>query len=65
MNVGSFFITDAKSSKLIEPGKTPLNHPAPSAQSAAMFSIALGEPRHDVARSQALPDCLGIIATVA
>ncbi len=65
MNVGSFFITDAQSPKLIEPGKAPLNDPAPSAQSAAMFCVALGEPGHDVPGTQTLPDCLGVITTVA
>ncbi len=52
--VCSFLITDAQSPKLIEPGKAPLNDPTPSAQSAATFCVALGEPGHDVAGMQTL-----------
>jgi hypothetical protein len=65
MNVGSFLITDAQSAKLIEPSERPLDDPAPSAQSAAVFGVAFGEPRHDVAHTQTLPDCFRIITTVA
>jgi hypothetical protein len=65
MDVGSFLITDAQSPKLIEPSERPLDDPAPSAQSAAVFGVALGEPRYDAARTQTLPDCFRIITTVA
>ena len=49
MDVSSFLITDAQSAKLIEPGERPLHDPPPSAQSAAMFGVALGKKRDDVA----------------
>jgi hypothetical protein len=65
MNVGSFLITDAQSAKLIEPCEGPFHHPAPSPQSAAMSGVSLGEPRHDAAGTQTLPDCLCVITTVA
>jgi hypothetical protein len=63
--VGSFLITDAQSPKLIQPSERPLDDPPPSAQSAAMFCVALGEPRHDVAGTQTLPDCRHVITTVS
>jgi hypothetical protein len=65
MKVGAFLITNAQSPKLIEPSEGPLHDPAPSTEPPAMFSVALGKPRHDVGGTQALPDCLGIITAVA
>src|SRR5580704_12529284 len=44
MDFGSFLVSDAQSAKLVEPSERPLDDPAPSAQSAAMFGVALGEP---------------------
>ena len=65
MDVGPLFIADAQAAKLIQPRESSLHHPSPSAQSTAMLGVALGEPRHDVAGTQTLADCLGVIATVA
>ena len=65
MDLGSFFVADTQATKLIQPGEAPFNDPAPSAQSAVMFGVALSEPRHDVARTQTSPDCLCVITTVA
>ena len=65
MDVGPLFVANTKAAKLIKPRESPFNHPAPSAQSAAMFGVALGEPRHDVADKQTSPDRLGVITTVA
>jgi hypothetical protein len=64
MDVGTFFVADTPATRLIQPGEGPFNDPPPSAQSAVMFGVALSEPRHDVARTQTLPDCLRVIATV-
>jgi hypothetical protein len=64
MNVGSFLITDAQSAKLIEPSERPFHDPTPLAQSASMFGLALGKPRHDVAGTETSADCLGVIPTV-
>jgi len=47
MNVGSFVITDAQATELIQPGEGSFYHPAPSPQSAAMFCVALCEKRDD------------------
>ena len=65
MNVSSFLKPDAQPPKLIEPSERPLHDPAPLAQSASMFSVTLGEPRHDAAGTQPVPYRLGVITAVA
>ena len=65
MDVGPLFVANTKSPELVQPGEGPFNYPAPSAQSTAMFSVALREPRHDVAGTQTSADCLGVITAVA
>ena len=41
------------------------DHPAPQAQSAAMFGVALRQKRDDSSVTQTLPDRLRVITTVA
>ena len=65
MDVGSLLIANTQAAKLIKPSEGPFHHPSPSAQPTAMFGVALGEPRNDVATTQTLPDCLRVITTVA
>ena len=65
MNVGALFVANTQAPELIHPGEGPFNDPPPSAQSAAMFSVAPREPSHDVAGTQTSPDCLGVITAVA
>jgi hypothetical protein len=65
MNIGSFLITHAEPPELIQPRKRPLHHPSPSAQSTAMFCVALGEQRHDVAIAKTLADRFRVITAVA
>jgi hypothetical protein len=65
MDVGPPFVANTQAAKLIQPGEGSFYHPAPSAQSTAMLSISLGEPRHDVADTQPLPDRFRVITTVA
>jgi hypothetical protein len=55
MDIISLFVEDAQSAKLVEPGKTPLDDPAPSAQSAAVLGLHR-EQGHDAAATQPLPD---------
>jgi hypothetical protein len=50
---------------IVMPRECPLDYPSPSPQPAAMFSVALREPRHDAAGTQTLADCLRVITTVA
>jgi hypothetical protein len=65
MDIGSLLVADAQSTELVEPRKGSFHYPAPSAQSASMFGVALREPRHDAAGTQTSPDCLRVITTVA
>jgi hypothetical protein len=65
MDVGSLLITKTQAAKLIQPREGTFHDPPPSAQSTAMFGVALCEPGHDVAGAQTLPDCLRVITTVA
>ena len=65
MDVGPFFIANTQPPKLIQPGESPLHHPPPLPQSAAVLSISLGEQRRDVTGTQTLPDCLRVIPAVA
>src|SRR5260370_41383240 len=65
MNVRSLLIPHSQTPKLIEPGEGSFYYPPPSTQSTAMFGVSLGEPRSNPANSQALPDCFGVITTVA
>jgi hypothetical protein len=59
------FVTHAQAPKLIQPSERPLHHPAPSAQSAPVFSVALCKKRDDASFTQALPDCLRVITAFA
>jgi hypothetical protein len=44
MNVRLLFVAHAQAPELIQPGEGSLHHPSPSAQSAAMFRVALRPP---------------------
>jgi len=63
--VHQLFVAHAQSPELIQPGKRPLDDPAPSPQSARMFCVAPREERDDASVTQTLPDRFGIITTVA
>lgn len=65
MNVRSLLVPHPQTPKLTEPGEGSFYYPPPSAQSTAVFGVSLGEPRPDPTNSQALPDCLRVITTVA
>jgi hypothetical protein len=65
VNVTPLFVANAQWPKLIQPREGSLHNPSPSAQSTAVLSVSLGEPRHDVAGTQTSPDRLGVIAAVA
>ena len=41
VNVSPLFVAHAQPPELIQPSKGPFDHPPPSAQSAAMFGVAL------------------------
>ncbi len=65
MNVRPLFVAHAQPPELIQPCESSFDHPAPSPQPAAMFGVAFRKKRDDVAGTQTLPDCLGVITTVA
>ena len=65
MDVGSLLIANTQATELIQLREGTFYDPAPSAESTAMFGVALGEPRNDVATTQTLPDCLRVVTTVA
>ena len=65
MKICPFFVPHAQSPELIQPGKGSLYHPAPSAQSTAVFGVAHREERDDAALTQTSSDCHGIITAVA
>ena len=56
MNVRPLLVANAPPAELIRPSEGPLHDPAPSAQSATVFGVALGEPRYNAAGTQTLPD---------
>lgn len=58
-------VPNAQPPELIQPGEGPLHYPPPSAQSAAVFGVALREPRHDATGTQTPPDRLCVITSVA
>jgi hypothetical protein len=65
VKVRPFFVAHAQSPALIQPSERPLDDPAPSAQSAAMFGVALRKKRDNASLTQTLPDRLGVITAVA
>jgi hypothetical protein len=54
----------AQAAKLIEPGKRPLDDPAPPAQSAPVRGATHGEPRQDVTRPQSATNRRLVVAPI-
>jgi hypothetical protein len=50
------FLAHAQSPELIQPSEGPFDHPSPPPQSAALFGVALRQPRHNVA---GIPQSIG------
>ena len=65
VDVGPLVVADTEASKLIEPGKCPLDDPPPSSQTPAVLGAAHRQQRHDAASSQPRSDCLCIVAAVS
>ena len=65
MYIGSLFVADSQSTKLVQPGKASLHNPSPSAKTTTVLRIAHREQRQDTPVAQSLADCLRIIAAVA
>ncbi len=64
MNVGSTLKANAKTTKIVQPCVSTLDHPAEFAESAAVFRTAPGDHRFDTARTKLLTMRLGVIATI-
>src|SRR5210317_426318 len=64
MDIVSFFITNPKPSILVQPGKTPLYHPAVNSQAAAVFSSAFGQHRNDPFFPQLTAMIFAVIAAI-
>ena len=56
MNVGSLFVADSQSTKLVQPGKASLHNPSPSTKTTAVLRVAHREQRQDIPVAQTLPD---------
>jgi hypothetical protein len=54
-----------QSAKLVEPGESSFDNPAPFSQSAAVFCISLCQEGSDPVPPQTVPDCLGIVSAIA
>jgi hypothetical protein len=65
MDIGSPFVADVQSAKLVEPGKTPFHNPSPSAKSAAVLGVPLGTEGLNMPVVQTLPDWFRVITAVA
>ena len=56
VNVRPLFVSNPQPPELIQPSKSPFDHPSPSPQPATMFGVALRKKRDDVADAQTSPD---------
>jgi hypothetical protein len=65
VDVSPLFIADTQPAELIHPGEGAFYDPAPSAQSAAMLGVPLGQEGLNMPFAQTLPDRLGVITAVA
>jgi len=65
MNIRTSLITNSQPTKLVQPGKATLNHPASFAQAATISSSPFSKQRFDTQKSQSNPMWLRVIATIA
>jgi hypothetical protein len=64
VNVGPTLKANAKTTKVVEPCVSTLDHPAEFAQSAAVFSATPGDHRFDAALAKPLTMRLRVVATI-
>jgi len=64
VDVGAFVVPDAQPSELIEPGKSALHDPAPTAQAAAVPRAAHGYQRNDPTDAQSISDRHRVVTAV-
>jgi hypothetical protein len=63
VNVGSTIKANAKTTKIVQPCVSTLDHPAEFAESAAVFRAAPGDHGFDTARTKPLTMRLGVVTT--
>ena len=64
MDAGPTLKANAKTTKVVEPRVSTLDHPAEFAQSAAVFSAAPGNHRFDAALAKPLTMLVGVVASI-
>ena len=65
MDIGTLFVPDAKSAKLVEPGEGSFDHPAPFSQSTAVFCISFCQEGQNPTTAQTVADHLRIVSAIA
>lgn len=65
MKIRPFFVAQAESPELIQPGEGSLHHPSSLAQATAVFGIALCKKRENASVTQTAPDRLRVITAIA
>jgi len=65
MDVRSALVPNSESSKLVEPGKGPLHHPAKPSEPASMFRAAFRQDRLHASVPQVPPVRLGVVGPVS
>ena len=65
MDVGPFVVSDAQTSKLIQPSERALDDPSPPPKTTAVCGAAHGQQGQDMTRAQAVPDGCRVVAAVA
>jgi hypothetical protein len=64
VNVGATLKANAKTTKIVQPCVSTLDHPAEFAESAAVFRTAPGDHRFDTARTKPLTMRLGVVTAI-
>ena len=64
MNIITAFITNSQATKLVQPGKRPLNHPTEYTQPAAVFGSAFGQNRIYAQLTQSISMRLTVVSSI-
>ena len=64
MDISALFIANAQPTELIEPCKSPFDHPPIFAQTATVLGVSFSEQRHHMSATKPLTDSLRVIAPI-
>jgi hypothetical protein len=64
VDLGPLFVPHAQATELVQPREGTLDHPAPSAQPAAIFRIAHRKQRHDTSGPERATEFLRVVGSV-